>query len=228
MAKNNPLALEELLIAYSNYLSNPKLEKQLSQIVSQIKDPKVENFAQDLATSEDRQQNIIGFDLLGELQIPNEKTLQISTEALSQFSGDKELTLSALHAMPHLNLPQSKNNEIVMLLSELSISQDEAVRSESIITLGQWAKSELEISAVVDALSSSTNDDRISAAIALEQSHVVGNSLKTVLLEKLEDTAELWEVRAMSANSLERFDLNNNEFSILENFRKNQVGGVKN
>jgi len=226
LAKKDTRALDELILAYSENLSNAMVSNQLSQLISQIKDPKVESLAIQLAESNDRAQRIAGFDLMAELAIPSQRSLTLSSEALQQHQDDKELVLSALHALPKMSLPAQDNREIIELLSELANNDNEAIRSESLITIASWAKTEDELQAVVQALSSDTNDDKISAAMALEQSTVTGDELKLTLLARMSDNNELWEVRSMAANALDRFQLNDGEFSSLTSFRKNQRGGV--
>ena len=228
LAKNDKAALDELLVAYADNLNNDRVQDLLFQVVSEVKDPKVEALATELALSSDRDERIAGFDLLGELQIPSEKNLELSMQALEQEQNDKELVLSALHALPKISLSQEDNAEVVGLLSELATNDNEAIRSESLIGIASWAKTQEELGAVVQALDSKTVDDRISAAMALEQSTVVGDDLKLSLLAKIEDDNEVWEVRSMSANALERFDLSSSEFASLQEYKKKQLGGVAN
>lgn len=228
LAKQDSLALEELLVSYSDNLNNESVQDLLFQVVSQVKDPRVEALAKELALSSDRDERIAGFDLLGALQMPSEENLNLSVQALEQEQNDKELVLSALHAMSPMSLPSEKNEEVIDLLSDLTNNEDEAIRSESLISIASWAKTEADLASVVEALDSESVDDKISAAMALEESNVVGDNLKNTLLRKMQDPKELWEVRAMSANALARFELNTSEFSRLQNFRTEQVGGASN
>ena len=227
LAKRDTEALDELLEAYSDNIGNENVQALLFQVLSEVKDSKVESLATKLALSSDRNERIAGFDLLGELQIPSKENLNLSVEALQQEQGDKELVLSALHAMTPMPLSSDQNQEVVTLLAELTQNDNEAIRSESLLNIASWAKTESELDPVVKALDSEIADDKISAAMALEQSTVVGNDLKDTLLNKIKDPNELWEVRSMSANALGRFDLSTSEFSSLESFRAQQVGGVE-
>jgi hypothetical protein len=227
LAKTNANALEELLTSYNDNFDNKKIEQHLFQVLAQVRSPKVEALATELAQSSNRIKSIAGFDLLAELNMPSQKNLNISTSSLREHSSDKELTLAALHALPKIPLSSQENKNIIELLAELSTNDNEAIRSESLLSIGNWAKTEEELDSVVKALSSTTTDDRISAAMALEQSSVVGDNLKTTLLQTLSQENELWEVKSMSANALGRFNLNESEFQALQNFRKVQMGGVK-
>jgi len=65
-------------------------------------------------------------------------------------------------------------------------------------------------------------DDRISAAMALKQSDVVDAELKAVLVERMRDNEELWEVRRMSAEALERFKLDSSEYEAYQAFLSQQ------
>ena len=108
-------------------------------------------------------------------------------------------------------------------MSALSQYTYGAVRSEGIFAITKWAKNEQELENVVKALGSDVEDDRISAAMALENSSIVSDVLKNALLVKMKDKAELMEVRVFVANSLKRFDLSNSESSEYTNFRKEQM-----
>jgi len=226
LAKRDQHALDELLSAYADNLQNKHVQGLLFQVVSQLKEPKVEALAQELALSGDRTSQIAGFDLLGALKMPSPNTLELSVETLQEEQDDQVLVLSALHALVKVPLSMNQNRDVVTLLSTLAVNDNEAIRSESILTLAKWAKNEEDLSAVIEALSSETIDDRVSAAMALERTAVVGPNLKEHLLEKIQDEKELWEVRSMSANALERFNLSSDEFARLQVFRAQQVGGV--
>jgi len=226
LAKTDSAALGDLLAAYADNLNDEKIQALLFDVVAQVKDPQVEALATELALSSDRDAQVAGFELLGELQIPSQENLDLSMNALVQDQNDQDLVLAAIHAMPAVVLSSEKNKEVVDLLSDLAGNDNEAIRSESLLSMAKWAKNEEDLSSVIHALDSDVNDDKISAAMALERSTVVGDNLKASLLAKVSDPNELWEVRAMSANALGRFDLSTSEFSELQDFRQVQVGGV--
>jgi len=225
LARNDREALTTLVTAYRESSSNKMVQEQLLQIVSQIKDVEVENSALALASSSNKDDQLAGLELLGELKIPNDKTVSVIESTLTQNQDDEKLVLAALHALPNMRLSSSQNEGLIDELNQLVMSESEAIRSESIIALGQFAKDETQMEAVLLALNSSVVDDKISAAMALEQSHITGDHIKDVLMTKMQESSELWEVRAMSANALERFNLDDYEYSLLADFRRHQSAG---
>ena len=226
-AKQDNKVLAQLISAFEENLDNHAIKQNLFLILAQINDPEVEVLAKDLVRSDDRATRISGLDLLGELKIPSKETWALTKGILADNPDDPEILLSAMHAVPNMPLSDQENGELIGVLSNLTQSDNEAVRSASILSISQWAKDAKQLAPVIQALNSEVTDDKISAAMALEQSSVVDPTLRETLLEKMTDDKELWEVRTMSANALGRFNLNKTNFLMLENFRKQQSDNVK-
>jgi len=218
LALKNPDALNKLILSLRDNALDPILSEHLVSILSEIKDPEVEQLGYDLSLSNNKYEQLIGLQLLGDLKIPNEKTVSIMQDIINSNQNDPDLLLPAMHAMNAVFLPKNKTDKIMQTLQALTIHDNESIRSESLFALGKWAKTEEHFTPIVNALESSTPDDRASAAMVIESSTYTSESLKNKLLNVLQDESELSHVRAMSANALKRFELNENEFTIYQAF----------
>ena len=226
LATQDTQALTTLIDAFNNNVDGVHIKDNLLQVLAEINDPEVEQLALDLAQSSDRDTRISGLDLLAELNIPSEETLRLTTDVLWQNQDDPEMLLSALNAVPDLTLPQEQNTQVLTLFNTLSKNDDDGVRSASLFAIASHAKNTNELEPVLQALNSNIGDDKISAAMALEQSPVTSLILKNTFFDKMTDETELWEVRTMAANSLGRFSLNATDFSILSSFREQQTADI--
>lgn len=222
LAKEDTESLNNLINLFEENSNNPSLKTELMDILSTIKDPEVEQLGYKLIESGLHDQIIDGLDLLGQLAIPNDKTLEVTTQLILTSQADVDIILPAIHAMPILPVSSEKRTIILSALSNLSQHNDIGVRSESLLSISQWAKNEQQLSPVIQALQSDTTDDKISAMMALENSPVVSENLKSILLSRMLDNKELWEIRSMAANSLKRFNLSDSEYLAYKDF-KNQV-----
>lgn len=220
LAKKDSAVLDEVLLALQENLNNEDVKYELLQVLSQIKDPKVETLAQNLALSNNRDDKLTGLDLLANVGVPNKETLDIAFNSLQDSTGDPQILQSAMRAMPNMLISSEKNREILNQLEELSHHQDESVRSESLFAIAKQAKRPEQLTPLVNAMQSGSIDERISAVMAIEKSTVTGDQLKSVLLTEVQRAQSLPEVRAMAASSLQRFDLSTSEISILESYRK--------
>lgn len=223
-AKNDSVALEGVITQYQNDPTSD-MGKRLGSVLSQIRDPEVEQMAQQMALSGDPNSVKAGLEVLGGLQIPSEETLAITNEIIRQTSNDPEIIRSAVHAMPVIPLSDEESSEVIEDLSYLADNHDdEGVRSNSIFKIAEWAKTYEDLEPLIRALSPTrSTDDRISAAMALAQTTVIDTRLKDVFISRMVDDNELWEIRRYSAEGLNRFSLTASEFQLLEQFRGEQV-----
>ncbi len=220
-AKNNQSVLNLLINEFKANLDNTFVKNSLMQILAEIKDPSTEKLGRELALSKDNNTCLAGLELLGNLQIPSKETLDLAKDIMVSDNSTSEITLAAISALPRMPLPTEENNDLIDNLYKLSKSEDEAVRSASILAIADYAKSSSQLETVLDAFDSDIPDDVISAAMAIERSNIVSDKLKNVLLENLSNENMPWEVRIMAANSLNRFDLNQEEFQTVKEFKSN-------
>ncbi len=196
MAQSDDRLLGELVQSFKDLEindDNPQVKQALMQVLASIKDPQVENLAQDLAISDNRSKQLDGLELLSQLNIASEQSLDIAMTALSQSPGDPELLQSAMQAIPKMTISAEKNAEVINQLTELSKHENESVRSASLFLIAQQAKNNEQLSPLYNALNSKTVDEKISAIMAIEQSLVVSPELKGILLKRVADKSELAE-----------------------------------
>lgn len=226
IAKKDDAALDALIESFKNNMMNSEISEELIQVLGSIQDPRVESMALDLVSMQDRNTQLNGLSLLGQLDMPSEATLDVVFTTIQQYNNDPEMLESAMHAMPKVMISSEKNAEILMELSELSSHKNASVRSASLFLISQQAKNGEQLSPIISALKSADADDKISAVLAIEQSHVVDANIKNILLERMGDENELPEVRAIAANSLKRFNLDELELSSIHEFRENQQWNI--
>ena len=223
-ASVDSLALQSLLGAFST-APGSELGQHLGAVLAEIKDPEVEAMAQQMALSGTPEQMKAGLALLGDLGIASQETLDITRQIVNQPSGDPELLMGAIHAMPVMPLSAQEAASTIGSLARLADSHpNDGVRSNSLFKISDWARDSDDLRPVVQALSlHRPADDRISAAMALARSTVVDEGLRQTLIGRMTDNDELWEVRQYSATALERFKLSGPDYHLLESFRREQL-----
>ncbi|MGI0116383.1 hypothetical protein [Zooshikella sp. RANM57] len=215
--------------ALSSIIDNYKLEPNsemgslLQTVLAEIKDPQVETAAFDLAKSGQVEEQLAGLDLLARLDIPSKKTYKLTTGILSS-NDNPDILMAALNAMPVITLPEHESQQTIQQLTSLATANtDSGVRSASIFKVGQWAKDENDLSPIVGILNKSKNpDDRISAMMAIQESRIVSNQLRETLTQLIVNDQELWEIRRMAAESLNRYKLSPKEYAAYQAFLKEQ------
>lgn len=201
------------------------LGQHLRALLAEIKDPEVEQMAQQMAQSRDARVVMAGLDLLGDLKIASKQTFDIASQWLAQPQTDPEVLMRAINAMPVLVLPEQEATQALAQLAQLATQHpNDGVRSNSLFKISEWAKDAQDLAPVIGALKKGRpTDDRISAAMAIAQSRVVDDNLRAELLSRVSDKAELWEVRRYAAESLERFKLSGRDFEQFQAFKREQV-----
>lgn len=222
-AKANSSTLRGLLDAYSESPSS-HMGNRLQSILAEIQDPEVESLALDMAKSTEPSQKLAGLDLLGRLGIPSEQTFDAASDVIYTNNSSPEIMMAALNALPKLTLPDAEHNKVIQDLSTLVQSNEhEGVRSSSLFSIGKWAKDADDLQVVMTTLSNEGSaDSRISAAMALSESSVIDPSLQELFVSRMSDPQELWEIRRMSAESLQRFKLSGEEYAAYQAFLEEQ------
>jgi len=226
-SKQDPSTLNDLISLYEANLDNQLIKNELIDVLGAIKDPEVEQLGMKLARSSDQATIIEGLDLLGQLSIPSNETLELTVQLLLQNQTDPNIILPAIHAMPTITISGNKRAEILQVLSGLSQHESEGVRSEALFAISKWAKTDQQLNPLIQALDSESTDNRISAIMAIQKSTVVSVSLKEILLARMTDNNELWEIRSIAAEALERFDLSDAEYADYKEFKEKQATDIQ-
>ncbi len=222
-AQANSSTLRGLIDAYGESPSS-HMGNRLQSILAEIQDPEVESMALNMANSTDPSQKLAGLDLLGRLGIPSEQTFETASSVIYANESSPEIMMAALNALPKMTLPDTEHTKVIQDLSALAQSSDhEGVRSSSLFSIGKWAKDANDLSVVMNTLSNEGSpDSRISAAMALSESTVVDPELQSLFVNRMSDSDELWEIRRMSAESLQRFKLSGEDYAAYQAFLEEQ------
>ena len=218
LAKRDDIALKQLLLSLSDNLSNELLKDEVLQMVGSIRDPQVENYAQSLVKLGTRQQQLAGLEIIGRLGLANEESLDLAFSALQNNQDDPETLQMAMYAMPAVTVASEKNAIILSRLSELAAHPDESVRSASILQVAKHAKTSEQLAPLFELFDSGSIDDKISVAMAIEQSHIVGERLKSVLIKNVTNRNELPEVLGNGSKCTQSFRFNRKRVSVDSSF----------
>jgi hypothetical protein len=222
LAQHDSEALENLMRSFQDNLTDPKLGNELLQVMAEIRDPAVEQMARELSLAGDRANKLLGLELLDRLDIPNTKTQELVVETLAANDEDPEMLQAAMQALPKMPIASETNARLLSRLEALVQHKDESVRSSSLLLIAQQAKTPQQVRPLIASLDSPAVDVQISAAMALERSAVTSPEIKAALFAHMLDGKALPEVRAMSANALNRFDLSADELNQINQFRQQQ------
>lgn len=227
-ASTDTAALQGILTEFELDPSS-KVGQRLTQLLMELKDPEVEQTAQQMAVSDDPDQAKAGLKLLGGLKIQTKETLEIIEQILQKEIADPDVMISAIDAMPVMLLAPQETEAVIDNLANLAeLHENAGVRSSSLSKIAEWAKDTEDLWPVIQALDvNRSQDDRISAVMAISQSTVIDETLRSTLIERMTDANELWEIRQYSAKSLERFKLDRHDYKLLEQFRQEQ-GDIQN
>ena len=217
----------ELNVLIDRFLSDPHTElgSRLGDILGGIKLPEVEQMAQSLAQSKNSEEMKTGLDILSKLEMPNQKTYEIATEILGDTQQNPDALMSAISALPSVELSHEQTRQSIGQLSQLSgLDKSDGVRSASLFKIGKLAQNENDMEALLNAMDKSrADDDRISAVIAIANSNLTGDTLRSKLADRVRDQSELFEIRRYAAEALERFEMTNEDFEAYNHFRREQA-----
>jgi hypothetical protein len=191
-------------------------------ILDQLARSDVVELGIELAQSSDRSAILKGLDILGQQSSGGVYLLQVTAPLLDQFRSDGEVLVEALHVISTASSDATTNGRVLMSLNELATHEDGSVRSASLFEISRRAHDGNELGIVIRSLQNDDPEDRISAAMALQQTKDTSKTLQDALLMRLTDQKELWEVRRIAADTLNRFSLSEEPASLLAQFRKEQ------
>ena len=221
-ASDNSSIFDEII---SIYKADPSSDigNFLHNVLVHLDESKVENLAKELIDSSQRDSMLAGLKLLSETNAAGADAYQSVERVLSTYPNDNELVLNAVSALPD-QLPSNIDVTPVLnsLASLVNNSDDGAIRSESIFSIGRLAKDPESLDVVIEASKSQDLDDRRSAAMVLQNSELVSDEILNHLIERMGDNNEEWEIRRLSADSLNRFELNDSQQGAHRRFRDEQ------
>jgi hypothetical protein len=221
LAQSDPAALRSLMQRYESE-TDPAKRDALKGLISTVNKPEVLAFVTRLATSNDAARRQEGFQMLQSApdspQVRNVVKQALATEQTPA------VLVQAISALKPAAVDPAESDAIVGQLRGLTQHADPAVRSQSILQLGQWDKNGAGQDRYTQALSDPAPEVRQAAIFAIAQSGVRSDSVKAGLMGVINSPSESRQVKGSALQALERFSLSKEEFASFSQVRS-QIGG---
>ena len=211
LAQNDPTALRNLLHRYDGERT-PQARELLKSVLSTVQKPEVMAFSTRLATSVNVADRQYGFEMLQALAPDAPEMRNIVTHALATEQSP-EVLVQALATLKPAAAEPEEADLIVAQLKSLSQHADPAVRSQSIMQLGQWDKKGEGGERLSQALADRAPEVRQSAIFAIAQAGVRSDAVKAALMGMVNNAQESRDVRGSALQVLERFSLSKEEYA---------------
>ncbi|MEJ7806226.1 MAG: HEAT repeat domain-containing protein [Telluria sp.] len=222
LAQADPVAARSLLNRYSG-AQTPQERALLKAVLSTVQTPDVIAFSTRLAGSSNAAERQHGFELLQSLAPDAPETRSLVRRTLASEHSPEVL----VRALATLQSPAAEPEEAQMMVAQLkSLSQhaDPAVRSASILQLGQWDKNGEGGALLAQALADGAPEVRQAAIFAIAQAGVRSEAAKTALMGMVNNTQESKDVRGSALQVLERFSLSKDEYARFAQSRAQMQG----
>jgi len=222
LVQTDPVALRNLLQRYDG-ARTPQARELLKSVLSTVQQPEVISFATRLASGSNIEERKYGFEMLQNLapDSPEIRSLVKRTLATEQ---SPEVLVQALAALKSGAVEPEESDMIVAQLKSLSQHADPAVRSQSIMQLGQWDKKGEGEDRLSQALADRALEVRHAAIFAIAQTGVRSDSVKAALMGVINNAQESKDIRGSVLQVLERFPLNKEEYASFAQARVQMQG----
>lgn len=197
---------------------DPKDRQLLKAVLSSIQSPDVLALSSRLATSADPAQRQDAFDILKQLSSNAPEVRQLLKQAMATEQSPAVLS-QAIAALTPSVVAASEGEAIVGQLTSLAQHADPAVRSQSVLQLGQWDRSAQAEGRLQQALADQAPEVRQAAVTAIAEAGIRSDSMKSALIEILRNGSESPQVKDGALHALERFSLSKEEFALYSQAR---------
>jgi hypothetical protein len=216
-AQSDPAALRSLIQRY-DLERDPKDRQLLKAALSSIQSPEVLALSSRLAASADPAQRQDAFDILKQLSSNAPEVRQLLKQAMATERSPAVLS-QAIAALTPSVVAASEGEAIVGQLTSLAQHADPAVRSQSVLQLGQWDRSAQAEGKLQQALADQAPEVRQAAVTAIGEAGIRSDSMKSALFEVLRNGSESAQVKDGALHALERFSLSKEEFALYSQTR---------
>lgn len=216
-AKADPAALRSLIQRYDTE-RDPKHRELLKSVLANVQGPEVLALAARLAASGTLAQRQDAFDILKQLSSGAPEVRQMLRQALSTEQAPAVLS-QAIAALTPTVVAASEAEAIVSQLTALSQHADPAVRSQSVLQLGQWDKSTAAEGRLQQALADQASEVRQAAVTAVSETGIRSDSMKLALLEIIGKQGESAGVKDGALHALQRYSLSKEELALYQQVR---------
>lgn len=222
LAQTDPTALRNLLHRYDGALT-PQARELLKSVLSTVQTPEVISFSTRLATSANMLERKYGFEMLQSLA-PDSSEVRSLVKRTLATEQSPEVLVQALATLKSGAVEPEESELIVAQLKSLSQHADPAVRSQSIMQLGQWDKKGQGQDSLSQALDDRAPEVRQAAIFAIAQTGVRSDPVKAALMGMINNTQESKDVRGSALQVLERFSLSKEEYASFAQARAQMQG----
>ncbi|MES2316100.1 MAG: HEAT repeat domain-containing protein [Pseudomonadota bacterium] len=216
-AQADPAALRSLIQRFDNE-RDPKARDMLKAVLSNIQSPDVLALSSRLAASGDPTQRRDAFDILKQLSSNSPEVRELLKHAMATEQAPAVLA-QAIAALTPSIVAAGEADAIVDQLQTLARHSDPAVRSQSVLQLGQWDKSAQAESRLQQALADQSPEVRHAAVMAIGETGIRSDSMKTALFDIARSSRESVPVKDGALHALERFSLSKEEFVVFQQAR---------
>lgn len=222
LAQTDPAALRGLLQRYGS-AQTPQARELLKSVLSTVQKPEVISFSTRLATSSNIAERRYGLEMLQSVAPDSPETRALVRRTLATEQSP-EVLVQALTTLRSAAVEPEESDLIVAQLKSLSQHADPAVRSQSIMQLGQWDKKGEGEDRLLQALADHAIEVRHAAIFSIAQTGIKSNTAKTALIGLINNTLESKDVRGSALQALERFSLSKEEYASVAQARAQMQG----
>lgn len=216
-AQADPAALRSLIQRFDNE-RDPRDRDMLKAVLASIPSPAVLAMSQRMAASADPTLRQDAFEILKQLSSNTPEVRRLLTQALATEHAPAVLS-QAIAALTPAVVAESEGEAIVGQLSTLARHADPAVRSQSVLQLGQWDKSAQAEGRLQQALADQAPEVRQAAVTAIGETGIRSDSMKVALLDIVRSQSESPQVKDGALHALGRFSLSRDEFAVYSQAR---------
>ena len=216
LLQEQPYYLKRIISLYEKEPS-AQIKEIIRNLLSGIRSPEVFTLSRQLASSTDSEQRIAGLVMLRNLDIyPQEERLLISLSLTNEQ--EPAVILQALSALKPPapaasdapassaavdNIDAKSRPAIINQLQSLTHNTDPAVRSQSVLQLASWDKSQSGLSYFSAALNDPAASVRQTAIFALAQSGSNADVVKQLLNNVINNASENAQIKASARQVLQ-------------------------
>ncbi|WP_165973707.1 HEAT repeat domain-containing protein [Paucimonas lemoignei] len=191
---------------------DPEARELIKSVLATVQKPEAMAFFARMAHSSDPNQRKEGYAMLQQMGPDTPEMRNLLKQALSTEQSP-ELLAQAIAALRPSATDPAEAEAILAQLGNLTQHADPAVRSQSVLQLGQWDKTGANQGRLAQALTDPAPEVRQAAVFAVAQSGARSDALKSALMGIVNNANESKAVKGSALQVLERFSLSKDEYA---------------
>jgi hypothetical protein len=213
LIKTDVRARADLMRRFANE-SNPAARVRMLALLNSSSAPEIEGFAMQMAISSDPSQRSKGLDLL---RGPASESVEARSflENMLRTEQDPMVLSKAINSLSPGLLPPRETTAVAKQLRTLAQHDSADVRAQSIQALPEWDYSPTIEAPIYQALTDQALPVRKSAILAIAQSGVRSDRLKSGLLNILNSESEEDMLKSFALAVLQRFTLSERDYGLV-------------